>query len=177
MKKYTLILALLVSLETWAQESPNQEENFKSHHSVALLLGHTHLRKGASGNDTKWLSLPSIGLDYNYHFNPEWSIGLHNDIITENFAVEKTEGNEVIERTKPIASLLTVGYKPGEHFTYQFGLGGEFAKEENFFVTRIGIEYSLELPKEFELLGNFGYDLKWKGYDSFAIGIGIAKIF
>ena len=76
-----------------------------------------------------------------------------------------------------MASALVVGFKAGTHFTYQFGLGGEFAKEENFFLTRTGVEYGLELPNEWEFIANFIYDIKWNAYDSFVMGIGVSKSF
>lgn len=159
-----------------AQESKSESETFKPHHSISILLGHTHLREGEVDGEKKWLALPSFGLDYNYQFSEKWSIGLHNDMVIENFKVENTE-NEIIERTRPIASLLMAGYKPGKHFTYQAGLGGEFAKEENLFVSRIGVEYGLELPDEWEFLVNGIYDIKWNTYDSFGLSLGVAKKF
>lgn len=174
----TFLFYFLVLITTLgaAQEKESENENFKPHHSISLLLGHTYLSEGNVEGEKKWLTLPSIGFDYNYVFSKKWSIGLHNDIVIENFKVEDDK-NEVIERTKPFASLLTTGYKPGKHFTFQLGFGGEFAKEENLFVTRIGVEYSLELPGEWEFLTNFSYDNKWKTYDSFCLSVGIAKSF
>lgn len=176
MKSYTLYLFILLTSLGIAQEKENSEEPFKPHHSIGLMLGHTHLREGEIDGNKKWLAVPSIGLDYNYVFSEKWSIGLHNDMVIENFKVED-EDNEIIERSRPIASILTGGYKPGKHFTFQAGLGGEFAKEENLFVTRLGVEYSVELPDEWEFLVNVVYDNKWGTYDSFCLGIGVAKKF
>lgn len=169
-----LIIILLVILSSnWG--SAQEIENFSKHHNVSFLLSHTYVSEGVVDGNREWLILPSVALDYNYFFSPKWSIGLHNDFIFENYKIEKDD--EQFERTTPIASAVTAGYKPGAHFTYQFGLGGEFASEENFFLIRFGVEYNLELPKEWELIANFVYDVKWSAYDSYSIGIGISKSF
>ena len=63
-------------------------------------------------------------------------IGLHTDIVLETFEVEKNlEGGteEVVERTRPIAPAILFIYKPTEHWSLGLGVGGEFAKEENYF--------------------------------------------
>ena len=176
MKSYFFYLFVFFITIGFAQEKEPSEEVFKPNHSIALLLGHTHLRQGEVDGEKKWLALPNFGLDYNYYFTEKWSIGFHNDIVIENFKVED-ENDEIIERTRPIASLLMGGYKPGKHFTFEAGLGGEFAKEENLFVTRIGVEYGVELPKEWEFIANFVYDNKWGTYDSFGLSVGVAKSF
>jgi len=117
-------------------------------------------------------------VDYTYTFHPKWAIGLHTDLIIEKFKVEKNLGDkEVIERSYPVAPALMAIYKPGQHWSYLLGMGGEFAKEENFVLTRVGVEYAVELPKDWEILGNVGYDLRWTAYDTWTIGIGIAKSF
>jgi hypothetical protein len=171
MKKKFLVLMFIMSSICFAQE----EETFSKHFNASFLLSHTNIRQGVVDGNIKWLVLPSSTLDFNYVFAPKWSVGIHNDIILENYKVES--GDEVIERSIPIASAFVAGYKPGEHFTYQFGLGGEFATEENFFLTRLGLEYGLELPGEWELIANFVYDIKWDAYDSFSLGIGVLKSF
>jgi hypothetical protein len=170
--KFVVIVGIvLISNFTFGQE----ENIFTKHHNVSLLLGHTYVSQGFVENKREWLILPSVAFDYNFVFSEKWAIGLHNDLIFENYKIEKDD--EQFERSTPIASAITGGFKPGEHFTYQFGLGGEFAKEENFFLTRFGVEYSLELPKEWELISNFVYDIKWNAYDSFGLSIGISKSF
>ncbi|PKB15848.1 hypothetical protein [Flavobacterium sp. 5] len=176
MKRYSLYFFIFFASFGFAQEKESTEEVFKPHHSIALFLGHTHLRQGEVDGEKKWLALPNFALDYNYLFTEKWSIGLHNDMVIENFKVED-EDNQIIERSRPIASLLAAGYKPGKHFTFEAGLGGEFAKEEDLFVTRLGVEYSVELPNEWEFLANFVYDNKWGTYDSLGLSVGVAKKF
>jgi hypothetical protein len=161
-----------------AQENKSAIEHFLPHHGVSLLLSHTHVNQGYEDGTKKWLVLPSWALDYNYFFSPKWSAGLHNDMIIETFKVEDHSTDQtVVERTRPIASVAVVSFKPSKHFSYELGAGGEFAKEGNYLLTRFGLEYTLEISHTWEFVGNVIYDIKWNGYNSFAIGLGIGKSF
>lgn len=106
-------------------------------HSVGLTIGHAQGKR-------KTLSLPMWGLDYNYKLSHKWQLGLHTDFITETFEVEKNlEGgghDEVVERSSPIAPAIMGLYKPNHHWGFGLGLGAEFAKEENYALTRASVE-------------------------------------
>lgn len=52
----------------------------------------------------------------------------------------------MLEHSLPLAVSDVVTCKPGRHLTYLPGGSGEFAKEENPLVIRLGLEYSWELP-------------------------------
>lgn len=171
----TLLMAKLCN----AQES---EESFSPHHQLGIVISHAHVFEGRNEEGNREvLSLPAWGIDYTYHLSSHWAVGLHTDIIIEKFKVEKNlesrEEKETVERSYPIAPALMGIYKLDDHWSFLLGMGGEFAKEENFFLTRAGIEYGYELPKGWEVLGNLGYDFKWNAYDTWTIGIGIAKSF
>jgi hypothetical protein len=173
---------LIVCLELNAQDEKDNEKKtslkkFEPKSSLGLVVSHAHVFDGRDASGKKnVLSLPSLGIDYMYQFKSKWSIGLQTDIIIENFKVEKHLGTgEVIERSKPVAPALVGMYKATDHWNCLFGAGAEFSKEENFFLNRFGIEYAAELPKEWEVFGTFSYDLKWKAYDTWVIGIGISK--
>ncbi len=178
MKKLTVLLLCFSSAILYAQEHEHAKESFKPHHGISLLLGHTHTPQGNEDGKKEWLTLPSWALDYNYFFSRKWSLGLHNDMIVETFKVKDHETDEeVLERTNPVASVAVVSFKPWEHFSFELGAGGEFAKEGNYFLTRLGVEYTLELPHHWELVSNVIHDLKWHAYNSFTIGIGVSKAF
>lgn len=185
-RRIPLLLAAVMTfgLAYGQHESAGHEaghaEEFKPHHSLGILIGHTHVFKGrdAAGN-RKVLSLPSWGIDYNYMFKPKWGIGFHTDIIVETFEVEKhLEGgghDEVVERTRPIAPALMGLYKPNHHWTFLFGAGMEYAKEETFFLNRAGAEYAAELRNGWEVFGALNYDFRWNAYDTWTIGLGVSK--
>lgn len=165
----------------FSQEHEESKEAFRPEHSLSVVISHAHVFQGRDiDGNKKVLSLPSWGLDYTYQFKPKWGIGLHTDIITETFEVEKhleSGGNgEVIERSYPIAPALMGIYKANKHWEFLFGAGVEFAKEGNFFLNRAGVEYGAELPKGWEVFGSLSYDFKWNAYDTWVLGLGITKV-
>lgn len=170
-----LAIALFFSLNSFGQEE--ESEGFK-HHSISVLLSHSVVFEGVENGSKKAISLPSWALNYNYSFNEKWAIGLHNDIIIENFNIEKTKDSEVIERSTPIASLLVGTYKITKGMGIELGGGMEFEKNENFVLARIGAEYGIEIPKlNLEVLIGFDYDIIFDAYNSINLGVGIAKRF
>ncbi len=178
MKKYCLLVFVLTFSHSiiLGQEGENEKETKR--HQVGVLLGHTHMRSGEVDASSKRLSLPSTTLFYNYHFNEKWSLGLHTDFVAENFVAESLtgEGNSV-ERTRPVAPAIMVGYKPGEHFTFLFGGGIDIAKEETLVLLRFDVEYGLEIKDGWEFITTLGYDARFDAYDSLQLGVGIAKSF
>lgn len=185
-KKSSLIsllfcLTFIYSSQITAQEN-EEKEAFSSHHQIGISINHVHVFEGRDEEGNReTLTLPAWGIDYTYQFHEKWAIGLHTDFIVEKFKVEKVyeSGNdkETVERSYPIAPALMGIYKPNEHWSFLLGFGGEFAKEEDFFLTRAGVEYGYELPKGWEIFGTTSYDFKWNAYDSWGIGLGIAKNF
>ena len=176
--KALLFISLLASsglAQAQDQEKYYDEEETERRHSVSFLISHSHVSQGLKGSESRWLILPSFGFDYNYKLSTMWSIGLHNDMIIESFKILKSDGETELERTRPFVSILTAGFKPGKHFTYQFGFGGEFAKEDDFFLTRLGIEYGWEISERMEIFSNLVYDLKWNNYNSYVIGLGVTR--
>lgn len=179
MKKYLCFLSaflLFGNVNLMAQDS--EQGKFHSHHSIGFVVSHTQITEGLKDNGhKKWLSLPSWGLNYNFHFSSKWAIGLHSDIIVEDFLVHDEEEGEVIERSYPIASAIIVSFKPGKHFSFMLGPGEEFAHTGNLFLIRAGIEYGLHIHKGWELNALITNDYKVNAYNSWAIGLGITKIF
>ncbi len=176
---FTLLVAFnnINAQENKDAEKKESSKKFEPKSSLSFVLGHAHVFEGRDATGKKKsLILPSIGIDYMFQFKPKWSVGLQTDIIIETFKVEKhLGGGTVIERSSPIAPALMGMYKASEHWNFLFGAGAEFAKEENFFLNRFGIEYAAEMRKEWEVFGTLSYDIKWKAYDTWIIGIGIAK--
>ncbi|MXV53236.1 hypothetical protein GS399_19900 [Pedobacter sp. HMF7647] len=175
------ILLLSVRNNCFAQEENETEKGFHSYHELAVSINHTHVFEGRDADGKKKsLTLPSWGIDYTFGFSPRWAVGLHTDLTIEKFKVESTSENgekEEIERSYPIAPALMCIFKPGKHFSFLLGIGEEFAKEENLTLNRAGIEYDGELPKGWEVFGTLSYDFRWNAYDTWGLGLGIAKKF
>ncbi|OXB08733.1 hypothetical protein B0A81_08440 [Flavobacterium plurextorum] len=182
--KITVLLTTIFYLVSYSSVTAQENEKkvFSRHHQIGISINHAHVFEGRDdeGNH-EVLNLPAWGVDYTYQFHEKWAIGLHTDFIIEKFKVEKTyasgDDKETVERSYPIAPAVMGIYKPSESWSILLGFGGEFSKEENFFLTRAGVEYGYELPKDWEIFGTFSYDLKWNAYDSWGIGLGIAKNF
>ena len=156
------------------------EHGHASSHQIGLMLGHTHISHGKNGDNggNKWEALPSVTVLYNYWINPKWAIGLHTDIIIESFEVEKhleTGEHEELEREYPVAPALMGIYKPGKHFSYMFGAGGEFASTEDLFLLRAETSYGVHIGKGFEFETSLSYDFRFNAYDSWGMGVGITK--
>lgn len=180
MKRFVSIATSVIILSIWstkifAQEEKKSAEEFSSHSTIGIVVGHAHIFDGRNdAGKKKMITIPSWGIDYNYHISPKWAIGLHTDIIIENFSVGDLNGIE-IERTAPVAPALMGIYKANEHWNFLLGVGEEFAKEGNFFLNRLGIEYEAEIRNGWQVTGSLGYDIKWDAYDTWVIGIGVSK--
>lgn len=162
-------------VETSVEVETESESEFK-HHQIGIILGHAHISQGHVESGKKWLAIPMISLNYNYKINERWGIGLHTDFNLESFQVESYDEN-IVERETPIAPAVMVLFKPGEHFTYMLGAGEEFSKEEDLFLIRAEAEYGLELPKSFEFSASIGWDFRFDAYDSWALAVGVSKLF
>jgi len=180
MKKTCLPLVFFViTISSFAQEAEKKEtkeEGLKGTHRLSLVLGHSHLSNGIRDDGKKgWKAVPSWGFDYDYWVSNHWAVGLQNDMMIESFEVEEND-NTVIERSKPFTSVAAVIVKPEQHVSFIAGMGGEFAKEGNFALTRLGIESGWEMKNNWEFGISLLYDIKWNGYNSLVFGFGISKL-
>lgn len=174
MKKIGILILMLVSCGLQAQEL--EEENFKRN-KLALIIGHAHVPAGVDlDGDKAWTVLPSWGIDYDYRLNEKWSLGLHTDMVVESFEYEG-EDEIFYKRTRPFLAVISGGRKFGEHLTLLVGGGVELAKEENLKVVRVGLDYSWELSSDCEIGASLMSDFKIDAYNSWVLGLGVAKLF
>ncbi|MFV0565979.1 MAG: hypothetical protein ACK5NB_09120 [Flavobacteriaceae bacterium] len=168
---------MFVSTIGFAQETETLTEAF-GHHQIGVLLAHTHMRAGEVNASKNRLSVPSFTLFYNYRFNETWSLGLHTDFVAEQFVAQSIDGEgDAIERERPVAPAIMLGFKPGKHFTFLVGGGVDIDAEETLGLVRMDVEYGLEITKGWEFIAALGYDMRFGGYDSFQLGVGMAKGF
>ena len=178
-----LLLLSAAALNGLAQRNNNTEEghSFKPSHALGFTIGHAHSFKGVDENGSRKNSvLPYFGLDYNFQFSRKWAVGLHTDFINETFVVEKhlEDGTEEdLERNHPIAPAIMGMYNITHRWKLGLGMGGEFAEEGNYLLTRAAIEYACPIRKGWEVFGAFQYDVRWSAYDTWTIGLGIAYVF
>ena len=176
------------TIQDSAHESSAHHESHKKQ-LISASINHTVIFSAVKeGESASSITLPSFGLNYTYFFNEKWALGLHNDIILEDFVVKGDatrnedggHGNDetaVIERGTPISSCIMVIYKPVPYLGLMAGAGREFSSHEDFTVIRFGLEAPYHLPKNWELFGVLTYDINIGAYQSLTYGIGIGKLF
>lgn len=192
-----LILSFLFFSLVHAQEDKHEthEDHQKAHsdeahkkHTISASINHTVIFSGVKDGETKsYINVPSFGLNYTYFFNHKWAIGLHNDIILEDFLVQSSSNDHssrssngesvVIERGTPVAMALMAIFKPIPNLGIMAGGGVEFSSHEDFALIRIGLEAPIHLPKHWEVFGVLTYDIMIDAYSSLNYGIGFAKLF
>jgi len=168
------VITLCTTQFVFSQEKMDEEN--RPHHRLTILMMHAHVPQTIAENGAKkTFVVPAWGFDYDYWFNAKWAVGIHTDLLAQQFKIEKTEDAAEIVRSYPL-SVSAVGiYKATRHFSFIAGIGREFEKEESLNLLDLGVEYGFELPKNFELSLNLKYANKFKAYDTWIFGVGVSK--
>ena len=198
---YTLCAFVFsLSLPTFGQEHEESQATHQEHatdhntephkkHAISGSINHTIIFSAVKNGESKtYINVPSFGLNYTYAFNKKWGLGLHNDIILEDFLVQgessedhstRSSSNEtvVIERGRPISMAIMGIYKPIRSLGIMAGAGIEFSSHEDYAVIRFGLEAPVHLPNHWEVFGVVTYDIMIDAYTSLTYGIGIVKLF
>ncbi|MEO6229070.1 MAG: hypothetical protein ABJB11_07205 [Ferruginibacter sp.] len=163
----------------YAQEPALAEREMnKAHHRISIFVAHPLIpATNEAGDVKKNFIVSTIGLNYDWWQSNKWTIGLHNDFIIQSFTYENSNNKQTVERVYPLLSTLVAVYKPGRHITVFTGPGREFEKHETFTVIKSGIEYGIELSKQWEVATGLEYDVKINGYNSWLPGIGFSRSF
>jgi hypothetical protein len=159
----------------WAQ-SENEAETFRRN-KLSLAITHTFVPTTVnSSGDKTYLSLASWGLDYDRRVNSLWGIGLHSDLVIQDF---EYEDNDVVRtRVKPLAIAIVATRRLGKHFTVIGGGGAEFSKgEETLGLFRVGADYGWELPHDWEVSFGVTTDFKVNAYNALVFGFALGKTF
>ena len=130
-----------------------------------------------SDNTNDVLIVPAYGLNYDYQFNRKWGGGVHTDILLQQFKIEKHGSDEEVVRENPVSIAAILYFKPHHRWKILSGYGVEIEKNESFQLIRIGVDYGIELPKDWELGFTFENDFKINGYYTLMLGIGFTKKF
>ncbi len=151
----------------------HQEHDF-SHHRVAILLGHTHVRTADEG---KGLLIPAWGFDYEYWFNPKWGLGLHTDLELQTFIIQADHAEEDLEREYPLVVSLDLMHNPWKGLVLELGGGYEFDRNRGFWLVQVGVEYEIHLSKGWDVFPTVFYDSRIQAYDTWTIAFGVGKRF
>ena len=168
-----MALAVLSAQNAFPQDADEKPKN-------KINLGFTHTLVPTAVNDSNekyWLALPSWGLDYDRYLGQSWRVGMHTDLVIQNFEFEDNEGI-IKKRVKPLSVVGVVTRELGKGFSVFAGGGIELSSdEETLALLRIGVEYGWELPRDFEISVNAMTDIKINAYNAFVFGFGIGKNF
>ncbi|HBH23064.1 MAG TPA: hypothetical protein DDY13_06525 [Cytophagales bacterium] len=174
----TIIAILLMLIHTSKISAQEPMENEKSaRHSIGISIAHAHISQGIQDGDRKWITEPSFLLDYNFELTSRWIIGIHTDLVLQTFEIKKILDESVIERSNPLSVVAVAGFKPVEYWTVFVGGGIELEEKESFGLIRIGLERNIEISDQWEIPLSLTYDAKINVYDTWSLGIGIARRF
>ena len=151
-------------------------EHDRSGHKITLVMANSFINNSFSDQTNGILIVPTFGFNYDYFFNARWGLGLHTDILLQQYKVEKHNSHEEILRENPVAICGMVLFKPNHRWTLMAGYGIEAEKNENFQMIRTGVEYGIALPKHWELGFSLEFDYKIKTYSSLMFGVGFSKM-
>jgi hypothetical protein len=162
-----------------AQENAhnNSEKHCNGFHKLTGIMAFAFIDNSFSDQGNEILVVPALGLNYDYFFKHKWGLGLHSDILLQQFVAEAHGDQKEIVRDNPVAITGILTYKPHHRWAIMGGYGIEFEKHKNLQLIRIGGEYSIELPKEWELGFSLEFDFKPDAYNSLLFGVGFSKLF
>ncbi len=110
--------------ETDAHHSTDAEHSC-SGHKITLMMAYSFIDNSFSDQTSDILIAPTFGFNYDYFFNTRWGLGMHTDIILQQFKVEKHGGHEEILRENPVGLAGMLLFKPNHRWTLMAGYGVE----------------------------------------------------
>jgi hypothetical protein len=158
-----------------AQEHENAHEG--SSHRITMVMAYSFLKNQIDASTNDILVAPTFGLNYDYLFHPRWGVGLHTDIVLQQFKVEKHHDQVELTRENPVAVCAVGLFSPLPSLVLLAGYGIELEKHENIQLLRFGVEYGFHLPGNWELGFTLEFDAKMNTYNSWIFGAGFSKLF
>lgn len=175
--KYTLVIVSLVLYGSlFAQDTELEKPEFKN--SFLLNFGYTHI-PGSSEHGSEHESehggdvfVPAIGLDYGREISERWELLLMLDFELGKYLVR----DKSLNRENAFMVLGGAAFKLLESVHVIGGLGIEFEKNENLFVTRLGGEYIYDLGSQWALMAGAYWDHK-EDYSTYSLVVGVGYRF
>ena len=178
---FVIFLTVIIPLSKAQHAEDTGSDQHKGHngvtHKVTLLMANSFLKNHIDDNTNNILVVPTYGLNYDVLFHHKWGVGVHTDVVLQQYKVETHDGHEELIRENPVA-LCAVGlFKPILALTLIAGYGVELEKHENIQIIRFGVEYGIHLPKNWELGFALEFDRKINTYNSWVFAVGFSKLF
>lgn len=182
-------LCLIIPYNIYAQDHEKDTENSHDHrevHEVHHEFKHWRIAGGIgisllpAGNHesepVSVLAIPTIGLDFQYWFNPKFGLGLKNEFEIVTYVLQDENSSE-LEREYPLISVLVGMYKLRNGPTFYFGGGIEYEKSKNFFIVKAGVEYELEIGNHWDVTPEVYYFNKDFDFGGMGLSITFGKRF
>ena len=172
----SILIIIGAVLAAQNHEDGSDTEHGGSGHKITLVMANSLIDNSLPDQDNGILIVPTFGFNYDYFFNGRLGLGLHTDILLQQYKVEKHGSHEEIIRENPVAIVGMFLFKPHHRWILMAGYGIEVEKHESFQMIRVGVEYGIPLPKHWELGFSLEFDYKIKTYSSLMFGIGFSKM-
>ncbi len=174
-----LIVFIPLSMAQHGEEVANDQhdEHDGVTHKITLVMANSFLKNKVDESSNSVLVVPTYGLNYDVLFHHKWGVGVHTDVVLQQYKVERHDGDEELIRENPVA-LCAVGlFKLMPALTLIAGYGLEIETHENIQLLRFGVEYGFHLPGNWELGFALEFDRKFSTYNSWVFGVGFSKLF
>ena len=156
--------------------SEHGHEAFRKHHTVYAMMAFSYIPSIIPGKEQREiLAVPTWALNYNFWFHPKWAIGLHNDLILQQFQVERHSDKEEIIRSYPVAVKVVVSFEPIHELVIMTGYGKEIEPNKILDVVTAGVEYGIPIRNGWEAGLSLCFDWNIENYVSWMFGIGFGK--
>ena len=137
----TCLVMLLIQLTDVSARDVG-EESHESHalpgHRITLIMANSLVDNSFTEESGNILVVPTFGFYYDYFMNERWGVGLHTDILVQQFKVEKHGDKRQIVRGNPVGIAGMVLFRPHRRWVLMAGYGFELEKNENFQMFGIG---------------------------------------
>ena len=158
MKIILCLISIMFGLSSFAQH----ETEYHNYHRITGLLGYSLVDNSFTASTNDLLIVPTFGINYDYFFHKSWGVGLHSDIVLQQFTIERHHDKEEIVRDNPIAVCGIIIFKLTHHWSLLGGYGVEYEKHESLDLIRFGVEYEIPIQNNWEISFTTEYDYKFE---------------
>jgi hypothetical protein len=171
-----LLIGLRVNAQIESENAAEDETSGKQRLTVLMANAFIPAADNIAGQNSVFI-VPAWGINYDFRINDKVGFGVHNTFILQQYKIEKSREDIVIERSFPVVITGELLFKPLENLLVSVGAGRELEKHESFTVVNVGLEYGFDLGKGLEISLNLLFDNKIDAYDSWMFGLGFSKFF
>ena len=158
------------------ESNEHGHEEFNKHHNISAVMAFSFIPSIVPGEaEREVLAVPTWALNYNFWFHHKWAVGLHNDIILQQYKIERHHDKDELIRSYPFAVKAVVLFEPIHQLAFLTGYGKEFELNEILDVVTLGVEYEIPIRNGWGTSFNLTVDWNVNHYVSMMFGIGFGK--